>query len=440
MLCRLMLLAFVLSVSCGVAAIEAFADDWPQFQGKNRNSVSDETGLLRSWPDSGPKLAWKFGNAGAGYSSAAVVGERLYLTGARKDKETLICLDATKGTELWSTAIGPTFDFKGNQWGAGPRSTPTVEGGMILALGGDGLLICVNAVDGTLVWKRHMMDDLGGEVNPIGGGPGAGPGEKKIGWGYSWSPLVDGEKVICFPGGPKGAGVALDLKTGNTIWASKDFVEQASYASPLVAVFGGTKQYVFLHNAGLTGINPEDGSTLWSWSKEYTDVVIPTPNIVNGNLYVSVSSSTQPCDLVKITKEGDKFNASSEYKGKPQRVMKNAVGGSVVVAGHAFGYSEKMGWVCQEIEGGKQAWVTRQPLKAGVAIAADGLLLCYDEENGEVALVEANPKEFVLIGKFALPEKTKLQSPSGKNWTPMSLSNGRLFVRDQELLFCYQVK
>jgi hypothetical protein len=438
MLRRVLPLTFL--ATCSALVSTAVADDWPQFQGKNRDSLSAEKGLMKSWPESGPQLLWTFGDAGEGYSSAAVVGEQIFITGSRKDQETLICIDATKGKEVWATPIEPKFDFKGNQWGAGPRATPTVSGGMVVALGGSGQLICVKAADGKLVWKKHMMDDLGGEVNPIGGGPGGRPGEKKIGWGYSWSPLVDGNNVICFPGGPKGAAVALDLKTGNEVWRSKEFVEQASYASPILVELAGTKQVVFLHNAGLTSINPANGNTLWVWEKPngYSDVVIPTPNVVNGLLYVSVASSTQPCDLVQVTKNGDKFEATSQYKGKPQRVMKNSVGGSVVVAGHAYGYSEKT-WVCQEVASGKQAWAARQPLKAGVAISAEGLLFCYDEENGEVALVEANPNEFTLRSKFALPQKTKLQSPSGKNWTPLTLSNGRLFVRDQELLFCYKV-
>lgn len=416
------------------------ADDWPQFQGKNRDSISSETGLSKSWPESGLPLLWTFSEAGTGYSSAAVAAGKAYLTGARGDQEFLICLDVTTGKELWSTAIGPKFDFDGNQWGAGPRATPTVAQGHIVALGGGGQLICVDAASGKASWKLHMQKDLGGEVNPIGGGPGTKPGEAKIGWGYCWSPLIDGSTLVCFPGGPQGAAVALELKTGKVVWRSAEFTKQASYASPIVAELSGVKQYVFLHNDGLTGVNAADGKVLWNWEKKYADVVIPTPILVDGMIYVSAGTNPSTCDLVEVTKTDGTLRAASLYKGKTQRVMKNAVGGSVIVHGNAYGYSDKIGWVCQEVASGKQRWAARQPLQAGSVIAVDGHLICYDEENRELALLEANPDEFKLLGKFMLPVESKFPTPGGRNWTPVSFADGRLIVREQEHLFCFKAK
>jgi len=421
--------------------------DWPQFLGPHRNGQSSETGLQKKWPDNGPTLEWTFPNAGLGYSSPAVVGDRLLITGAREEVEQLICLDSGTGRELWSAAIGPKFDFEGNTWGAGPRATPCVfpssnpGTNYVVALGGSGGMICVNLADGKIVWSRHMMKELSGEVNPIGGGPGTKPGEPKVGWGYSWSPLVDGQQLICYPGGPAGAVAALSPMTGEILWQSKGFTVQASYASMVAADIDGVRQYAVLHNDGLTGISSKDGAVLWNWKKSYSDVVIPTPLFVSErHFYVSAGSSPSTCALVKVSRAGEEFEAKMLYTSKATRVMKNLVAGSVCVDGHVFGYSDKIGWVCQELESGLQKWAARGPLKAGSLIAAEGHLYFYDEDNAEVALVEANPKEFVLKSRFQLPKATAFKSPGGRNWTPPVIANGVLFIRDQELLFAFGIR
>lgn len=429
---RLALLS--LTIICLSGSLQA---DWPQFQGPTRNSVSTEKGLLTEWPASGPALAWTFKNTGLGYSCPAIVGDKLYITGARGAEEQLICLDANKGTELWKSPIGPKFDFEGNSWGAGPRSTPSVAGSMVVVLGGAGNLICVDAATGKQLWAQHMMKDLGGEVNPIGGGTGSKPGEPKIGWGYTWSPLIDGDRVICYPGGAKGAIAALDLKTGKTLWRSQGFTAMASYSSPIAVEIEGVKQYVVLHNGGVVGLSAKDGATLWSWEKEFPDVAIPTPIFVDGMIF---ASACKTCGLVKVTKSGDSFAAEMVFKSKATRLMKNDVGGPVVVGGHVYGYSDKMGWVCQKLPSGDQAWVAREPLKAGSVVAIGDQLICYDEDAAEVALVEANPEKFVLKSKFALPQTTANKSPGGRNWTPPVVNNGHLLIRDQELLFCFKIK
>lgn len=424
----------------GLDAHVGFAEDWPQYLGPNRNGISLESDLLSEWPENGPKLDWTFSDAGIGFSSFAISEGRLYTCGARGDEELLLCIDLRSGKELWSAPLDKKFDFNGNQWGAGPRSTPSVAKGKVVALSGAGQLACFDAKTGKPLWKQHMMQDLGGEVNPVGGGPGSKPGEAKVGWGYSWSPLIDGDLVIGNPGGPEGAAIAWELNTGKVIWRSVDFIDQASYASPIVAEIEGTKQYIFLHNGGLTAISPTDGRKLWYWEKKYPDVVIPTPIVMGNQVYVSAGSSPSTCDLITINKDGDGFAPQSEYKAKAQRVMKNSVSNSVIIDGKAYGYSDKLGWVCQEVKTGNQLWAARQPLKAGSVIAADGKLLCYDEENRDVALVEVNAKEFVLKSKFTLPLETKFPSPSGRNWTPMTISDGKLYVRDQEHIFCFSIK
>src|SRR5262245_35110146 len=230
-----------------VTLSSARAADWPQWQGPNRDNVSPEKGLLKEWPRGGPPLAWTFKDGGAGYSSSAVVGHRLCTMGARGEDEYLLALDAKSGKELWKLKVGSSFTFRGNQWGAGPRSTPAVAGDHVYALGGFGDLVCADT-GGKEVWRKSMAKDLQGEVNPIGGGP------EKLGWGNCWSPLVDGDRLICFPGGPKGAVAALDRKTGNLVWRSEKLTHQASYSSPVVAEVDGVRQYVVLFNEGMAGV------------------------------------------------------------------------------------------------------------------------------------------------------------------------------------------
>src|SRR5262245_57824798 len=240
-------------------ALPVLATDWPQYRGKNRDDVSPETGLLKAWSKDGPKLAWTFEAAGVGYSPVSVVGDRVYVTGGREDKEFLVALE-TKGEavkELWAAEIGPTFRWKGNNWSAGPSATPTVDGDTIFALGGNGDLVCVNTA-GKEQWRVNLPRDLDGQVNPIGGGP------KNLGWGFTASPLIDGEACILAPGGPKGTLAALDKKTGKVLWRSTELTDQAAYTSPMPLTIGGTKQYAILTNQGLAGVAARDGKLLWT--------------------------------------------------------------------------------------------------------------------------------------------------------------------------------
>lgn len=433
-------LSIGLAACMGVTLCTNLLADWPQYQGPGRDNHSTETGLLKQWPEAGPPLAWTFRQSGLGYSSPAIVGDRLFITGARQEQEHLIAIDTSSGQELWAVPIGPVFDFSGNAWGPGPRSAPTVAGSRVFALGGRGNLVAVDTQSGQVVWSKHMMQDLAGEVNPIGGGPGTKPGEEKIGWGYSWAPLVDGDRLICFPGGPQGALTALNFVDGQLVWRSTSLTVQASYASPIAAEIEGVLQYVVLHNTGLSGVSAADGSLLWQWDKSYPDVVIPTPLLHDGQIYVSAGSNPSTCGLIQISKQDNQFSAQQKYSSKATRVMKNQVGGSVIVSGHAYGYSDKIGWVCQEVATGNQKWAARNPLKAGSVISAEGLLYCYDEDNAVVALVVADSEKFQLASSFKIPEQTAHRAPSGRNWTPPVIANGHLYIRDQELLFCYKIK
>jgi hypothetical protein len=311
-----------------------------------------------------------------------------------------------------------------------------VDGDRVYALGGTGELICCDTAKGAVQWQKSMTKDLGGVVNPIIGGPG--------GWGWSWSPLVDGDAVVCVPGGKQGLLAALDKKKGNVLWQSKDVKDDCTYSSPLVAEIGGVRQYVEMTNAGVVGVEAKTGNLLWYYkrAKPYKDVVIPTPLVWKDSIYTTITSldSSASCDLVQVAGGANGFTAKKAWANDG---LTNTQGGVVRIGDHVYGCSESRdtgGWACQEWATGKILWNTDQALGVGSVIAADGHLYCLDEEEGVVALVEANAKEWKETGRFTLPQKSKLRALKGKIWTHPVLADGKLYLRDQELLFCYEVK
>ena len=428
-LCGLLVFGFLLSKPI-------FAADWPQYRRPLRNGVSAETGLLPAWPKEGPPLLWTYADAGIGCSGSAIVGERLFTIGGRGDDEFLIALNLKdvkdkSVTQAWATRIGPTFDFKGNSWNAGPNSTPTVDGDLVFALGGNGHLICAEVASGKELWRKDLPTELDAEVNPIGGGP------KKLGWGFTWSPLVDGEQLVCVPGGPKGTLAALNRQTGEVLWRSAEIKDQAAYTSPMIAEIDGVRQYVVLTNRSIVGVAAKDGRVLWTYQpvRPYGTEVVNSPIIQGSFVYVTVGSS-HGCELIRVTKEGESFKAESVYNNKN---LSNHHGNVVLVGEHLFGFGENRGWLCQNFSSGEIVWSERQKLRAGSVTCADGRLYCYDESDGTVALIEVSTGGWKESGRFRIPQQTKQRKPRGGIWTPPIVSGGRLFLRDQELLFCFDV-
>ncbi|MGE3804861.1 MAG: PQQ-binding-like beta-propeller repeat protein [Gemmataceae bacterium] len=406
------------------------AANWPQYRGPNRNDVSTETGLLTSWPDGGPKLLWTFDQAGVGYSGPAIVGDRLYTIGGRGDDEFLIAIDTTSGKELWATKVGPLFTFKGNNWSAGPSATPTVDGDAVFALGGTGMLLCADAASGKARWSKNLPEELEAQVNPIGGGP------KNLGWGYTWSALVDGDKLICVPGGPKGTVAALDKKTGKVLWRSTAVTDQAAYTSPMLLEDGKNKQYVVLTNQGLLGVGAADGKLLWKHAHRYGTEVINSPLVSGTKVYATVGAGAG-CDLIELERDGAAYKAKQIYTNKN---MVNHHGNVVLVDQHVYGYSQGKGWICQKLDTGDIVWSERKALRAGALTCADGRLYCYGEDDGTTVLIEATTTGWKESGRFKIPKQSPLRKPRGKIWTPPVVANGKLYLRDQELLFCYDVK
>jgi outer membrane protein assembly factor BamB len=408
-----LIVSFVLwtaNVACGPYVVAG--GNWPQWRGPDRTDVSKETGLLKSWPAEGPKRVWLFREAGLGYSGPAIVGNKLFTIGARDGSEYLIAVDAESGKQLWTARLG---DELKNNWGDGPRGTPTVDGDRVFALSGRGNLAGAAVTDGKILWQRTMKE--------FGGG--------MPGWGYTESVLVDGDKVVCTPGGSRGAIVALNKQDGKLIWQSKEFTDGSQYASIIAADHGGVRQYIQLTQQHVAGISAADGKLLWSSDFPGRTAVIPTPIFHDGQVYVTAGYGAG-CKLVKL---GPDNSATEVYANK---VMKNHHGGVILVDGYTYGHSDGSGWVCQNFKTGEQVWMERKFGKGAVAYA-DGMLYCLEESSGTVALVEASPKGWKEHGRFKLDPQSTQRSPSGRIWTHPVVTGGRLYLRDQELLYCYDV-
>jgi outer membrane protein assembly factor BamB len=420
------------------------ADDWPQFRGPNRDGVSKETGLLKAWPAGGPKLLWTYKDAGNGYSCPAIVGDVLYTMGARGNEDYVFALDikASPPAQKWATKIGPTFTWpKGpglpsNHWNRGPSATPTVADGNVYALAGGGEMVCVAAADGKKKWRTNLLTNLNGDVyNYQDSAP------KGAGWGFTGSPVIDGDNVIVMPGGPKGTLAALNARTGAVVWRSEGLTETATYSSPVLADIGGKRQCIVMLQNGVAGVAAKDGSLLWRYerSREYGDIVAPTPVVKDNYVYITAAPQGGR-DLIQVTADGGKFTAKKVYADKK---LENTHGGVVLVGDNLYGCSKekRATWFCQDFKTGKIHWeVEDREVGKGAVVYADGRLYLLGDKTAEVGLAEASPAEWKLFSHFTLPEQSKMRMPQGAIWTHPVIADGKLYLRDQELIFCYEVK
>jgi outer membrane protein assembly factor BamB len=394
--------------------------DWPQWRGPDRTEISKDTGLAKTWPQNGPPLLWTWDKAGIGYSGPAVVGDRLYCMGARDETEYVYAVDTKTGKEIWATEIGQRFK---NGYGDGPRCTPTIVGDVLYAIGGQGKVVCLETASGKKRWSVDMKSDLGGRM--------------MSGWGYSESPLVDGDILICTPGGPRGTLAALNRNTGAVIWRSKELTDPAAYSSAIVADAAGVRQYIQLTGEGVAGVAAKDGKLLWRYVQDaYRTAVVPTPIFHDGHVYATAGYGAG-CDMLKLLPDG-KGGVRYE-KVYANKNMVNHHGGVILLDGKVYGYSDGKGWVCQDFMTGENKWEEKRRLGKGSVTYADGHLFCYAESDGTLALVEATPMGWTEKARFKIPRETSVRSPRGRIWTHPVVANGKLYLRDQDLLFCFDV-
>ncbi len=368
--------------------------------------------MLKEWPTNGPSLLWTARGLGRGYSSVSVAGDRVFTMGDGPDAGRVLAVDRRNGKLLWSTPVGkPGGDYPGT------RCTPAVGGDFVVALGQWGDLVCVDTATGKEVWRKSLPNDLDGKM--------------MSGWGYSESPLVDGDRVICTPGGSKGTMAALDKKTGAVLWRSTEFADRAAYCSIVPAHMGGTGQYLQLTDSSIGGVAREDGRLLWRALRRGAIAVIPTAIVKDDFVFVT-SGYTIGCHLFKVAKDGGKFKADLVYSNKE---IANHHGGMVRVGDHVYGHADGRGWLCVELMSGQVAWRHRGVGKGSI-VGADGHLYLRSEDgSGTVALVEATPESYREKGRFDQPERSNKNS-----WAHPVVAGGRLYLRDQDVLLCYDLR
>jgi len=285
---------------------------------------------------------------------------------------------------------------------------------MLYVMGQYGELLCLKTSDGAKVWEKHLTDDFGG---------------KRPSWGFSESILVDGDQIVCTPGGKKGAIVALNKKTGALLWQTEDFTDSAHYSSIVCATIAGAKQYVQLTAASVVGVSPE-GAVLWRAERKGKTAVIPTPVVQGDKVYVT-SGYGVGCNLFEISRSGGEFEAKQVYA---ERSMANHHGGAVRVGDYVYGYCDGKGWVCQELATGDLKWAQKREVGKGALVYADGCFVLRSETRGTVGLIKATPDGYQETGRFMQPGVGK-----PKTWPHPVIANKKLYLRDQDLLLCYDV-
>jgi outer membrane protein assembly factor BamB len=416
--CSRAVAAAVVAAACSGAFVQAA--DWPQWRGPNRDGISSEKGLLQQWPAGGPKLVWQVNDLGSGYSTPAVVGDRIYVMGNKgMESEYAQARSVKDGKLIWSTEIGRVGVNRGPQYPAA-RSTPTVDGDHIFTLGSNGDMACLDAKTGAIVWKKSLVEDFNGT-----------PGN----WAYAESPLVDGDKVICTPGGAEATMVALDRKTGEVVWkALAENAGEAAYSSPIPSEAGGRKQYVQFVQKGLIGVDAETGKLLWRYDRTATGSPANIPTPVANRDYVYSAANRTGGALVKIGSAGGGLQATEVYFS---RKLPSAIGGAVLVDKHLYGASGE-NLLCAEFETGEVKWDNRSIAPASICYA-DGRLYLHGED-GQVALVEATPDGYREKGRFTPPGTPVHDGRNPKAWAYPAIADGKLYIRDLDSLWCYDVK
>ncbi len=423
--------AAMLSAICGLNATVVVAEDWPQFRGPGRNAISSESGVWKNMTGDGPKLAWMSEGLGGGYASVSVVGNRAFTTGNQESGQAVVAVDTTNGSRLWVTPLTDKVPQHGYE---GSRCTPTVDGDRLYVVASNGQIACLKTETGEVVWRRAFSD---------------WNGKMMSGWGFSESPLIDGDWVLCTPGGDQAMIVALNKMTGEEVWRSevppageekdrqgRNLQNGAGYASIIISNGGGVKQYVQLVGRGVIGVRASDGKFLWRYNGVANAVAnIPTP-IADGDFVFCSTAYGVGTALLHLKKSGKDEVSMEEVYFKEAKNIQNKQGGSVLVDGYIYcGHGDGQGMpICLDLKTGEKAWGPIRGVGQGESsvIYADGHVL-YRFQDGTIALIEANPKAYNLKFTFK-PEYQERES-----WAYPVIANGKLYLREQGKLMCYQL-
>jgi outer membrane protein assembly factor BamB len=406
-------------VSLSVTA-DARAQDWPQWRGPSRDGHSSEKGLLKVWPKDGPTLLWQANDLGSGYATPSVTGGRVYLiTNRGLEDEFVTALNAKDGKVVWSTRIGKVGNPDQRPNFPAARSTPTVDGALLYALGSDGDLVCLESVTGKVRWKKSLRNDFGG-LAPT--------------WAYAESPLLDGDVLACTPGGSDATIVALDKRDGSVIWKSAvPGGGMAGYASLVIDNTGGVKLYIAYLANGLVGVDSKTGKFLWKYEKTKgaMGMSIQTPVASGGLVYAGASRVGG--GAVRLKTDQGAVTAEEAYfdPGLP-----TAIGGTVLVGDYLYGTSQAL--MCVDYKTGQIKWSERSIGPASLAFA-EGLLYLHGED-GEVALIQANPAAYIERGRFTPPNPPSHKDAMERSWAYPVIADGKLYIRDSGTIWCYDIR
>jgi len=418
------LLAWLVIGVLGQATVVRAEPNWPQFRGPNRDGVSPETGLLQAWPEDGPKLIWKTEGAGRGYSSFSIGEGKLFTMGdspstANDEDEYLIAFNFADGKPLWKTKLGRPWSNGPNNWQSS-RSTPTYDNGKLYALTAHGDLVCANAGDGAIVWRKNLKEDF--------------DGKKGDDWGYGESVLIDGELLLCTPGGEENTLVALKKESGELVWSCvREGDRGAGHASMQISRVGGVKVYVQTTAQGALGVRASDGKLMWSYEIDRTTAVIPSP-IVRDDLVFFTAGYGRGGALLRQVPDGDGVTMEEVYGLKTS--LQNKHGGVVLVGDNLYGDAGDRGVpFSADLMTGEQNWKERGSGSGSAAFAAaDGQLYILFQDSTMV-LANANPDEYKETGSFKLPGG---EDPR-PSWAHPVITDGKLIVRQDDFVFCYDI-
>lgn len=414
---------FILVPNVPAQTEQAANQDWNQWRGPNRDGKSSETGLNQDWRDKRPELLWRINGLGGGMSSVAISDGKLYTMGKVKALNRMFCRHLEDGTEIW------TAPLKGKGL---PNCTPTVDpvGGLVFGVSKDGELSAVSLEDGKVAWSKSLVADFGGKM--------------MSGWGFSESPLVDGDHLICTPGAPDALIVALKKSTGDLVWKTDvsdiDLGDKgkdgAGYGSLVISNAGGVKQYVQMTGHGLVGVSSGDGKFLWNYNRIANGTAnIPTPVVSGDYVFGSTGYKDGGSALLKLESDGDGIAVTEVYH-YGSKELQNHHGGMILVDGKIYlGSGHNNGFPqCVDMLSGELLWGKQRGAGSGSAaiVFADGNLY-FRYEDHTMALVEANPEKYLLKGSF------RLDSSNGKSWPHPVIQNGKLYLRDQGELLVYDV-
>jgi outer membrane protein assembly factor BamB len=410
----------LLGAFCGLPVAEAGPKEtsWPQFRGPHRDGLSEETGLLKEWPSDGPPLLWKTPGLGIGFSSVSLKDGRIFTMGDRDGSSHVAAINAKDGQIAWTAKVGKA----GGSY-AGTRSTPTIDADRVYALGQFGDLVCLNAASGKELWRHNLPKDFKGASG---------------GWNYCESVLVDGDKLICTPGGPEATLVAFNKKNGEVLWKCPiPGGEAAGYASMVISEASGVRQYVQLLSNSLVGVRASDGKLLWRYGEagnRFGGNTANVPNaIVDGNLVFASAGYGRGGGLIELSKSGDTFQVKELYF---EHELNNRHGGIVHVGPNIYADRDHGGRLfCADFKTGKVQWhnggKTQGSGSAAVTYADGHLYVRYD--NGYVALVDADAKGYKERGSFKIPNSDH------DSWNHPVVIGGRLYLREKDTLWCYDV-